>query len=110
MDRRELRTILGNWNIGDLVSLRQATKGVVNVNWIVKTTKGRYVLKGVAQFAEACALEFEMKYLIFLKEHGCDEVQGSLFGLPVTGSEFAQSLDDAGPALQFPLPVSRRVH
>jgi len=46
----------------------------------------------------------------FLKEHGCDEVQGSLFGLPVTGLEFAQSLDDAGPTLRFTLPVQRRVH
>ena len=47
---------------------------------------------------------------IFLKEHGCDEVQGSLFGLPVTGLEFAQSLDDAGPTLRYTLPVQRRVH
>jgi len=46
----------------------------------------------------------------FLREHGCDEVQGSLFGLPVSGSEFARSLDDAGPSLLFPLPAPRRVH
>jgi len=77
MDRREFETILGNWDVGDVVSLRQATKGVVNVNWVVKTTKGRYILKGVAQFAEADAVEFEMDYLIFLREHGFP------YGIPV---------------------------
>ncbi|MGD0128768.1 MAG: EAL domain-containing protein [Terriglobia bacterium] len=62
---------------------------------------------GIRVVAEG--IETESQFA-FLKEHGCDEVQGSLLGLPVTGSEFAQSLDDAGPALQFPLPVQRRVH
>jgi diguanylate cyclase (GGDEF)-like protein len=62
---------------------------------------------GIRVVAEG--IETESQFA-FLKEHGCDEVQGSLLGLPVTGSEFAQSLDDAGPALQFPLPAQRRVH
>jgi Ser/Thr protein kinase RdoA (MazF antagonist) len=69
MNRRELETILENWDVGDLVSFRQATMGLVNVNWVVKTTKGRYILKRVSQSAEAGALEFEMNYLTFLKEH-----------------------------------------
>jgi homoserine kinase type II len=77
MDRRELETILANWDVGELVSFRQATSGVVNVNWVVKTTKGRYVLKRVAQFAETGAVEFEMNYLTFLKEHGFP------YGVPV---------------------------
>ena len=62
---------------------------------------------GIRVVAEGVETESQFA---FLKEHGCDEVQGTLFGLPVTGSEFAQSLDEAGPSLRFSLPIPRRVH
>jgi diguanylate cyclase (GGDEF)-like protein/PAS domain S-box-containing protein len=62
---------------------------------------------GIRVVAEGVETESQFD---FLKEHGCDEVQGTLFGLPVTGSEFAQSLDAAGPSLRFSLPIPRRVH
>jgi homoserine kinase type II len=70
MGTQELEAILENWDVGELISFNQTTKGVVNVNWDVKTAKGRYILKRCALFAEANALEFEMNYLTFLKEHG----------------------------------------
>ena len=41
MDIKSVETILGNWDVGDLVNFRQATKGVLNVNWVVKTVKGK---------------------------------------------------------------------
>jgi EAL domain-containing protein (putative c-di-GMP-specific phosphodiesterase class I) len=62
---------------------------------------------GIRVVAEGVETESQ---LAFLKQHGCDEVQGTLLGQPVTGSEFAQSLDAAGPSLRFPLPIPRRVH
>jgi EAL domain-containing protein (putative c-di-GMP-specific phosphodiesterase class I) len=62
---------------------------------------------GIRVVAEGVETESQ---LAFLNEHGCDEVQGILFGMPVAGSEFAQSLDEAGPSLRFPLPILRRVH
>jgi homoserine kinase type II len=70
MDRKSIETILENWDVGNLVSFKQAMKGVVNVNWIVKTKKGKYVLRMVAPSTEATALQFEMNYLTFLKDHG----------------------------------------
>jgi homoserine kinase type II len=70
MDSREIRKLLENWDIGDLVSRRQASKGVVNVNWILKTAKGKFVLREVAQFMSAGDLRFGLDYLTHLKEHG----------------------------------------
>jgi len=70
MDKREVEMLLKNLDIGDLISYRQAREGVVNVNWILKTTKGRYVLREVARFTTTNDLKFELYYLTYLKEHG----------------------------------------
>jgi homoserine kinase type II len=70
MDKREVETLLKNWDIGDLASYRQAREGVVNVNWILKTTKERYVLREVARFTMTNDLKFELYYLTYLREHG----------------------------------------
>ena len=69
MDKREIRELLSNWTIGELVSCRQARKGVVNINWIIKTTQGKYVLRKVAHFTKIENLKFEVDYLTYLKEH-----------------------------------------
>jgi len=69
MNRREIKMLLENWDIGELVSCRQAEKGVVNINWIVKTTQGKYVLRKVVHFTKVEDLEFELDYLTYLKEH-----------------------------------------
>ncbi len=69
MDKREIKTLLDNWDIGELVSSRQARKGVVNINWIVKTSRGKYVLRKVTQFTRISDLKFELNYLTYLKEH-----------------------------------------
>jgi len=93
MNRKNIEIILRNWDTGDLVSLRQATKGVVNINWVIKTAKGKYVLRRVAQLAEPDALEFEMNYLVFLKE------QGFPYEIPVPmrmrNGEFVTMLEDS---------------
>ena len=70
MNKREIEALLKNWDIGKLVSHRQARKGVVNINWILKTTKGRYVLRKVAQFVASSGLKFELDYLTYLRENG----------------------------------------
>lgn len=70
MDKREIEALLKNWDIGDLISHKQTRKGVVNINWVLKTTKGRYVLRKVAQFTSTGDLRFGLDYLAYLKEHG----------------------------------------
>jgi homoserine kinase type II len=69
MNKREIETVLENWNIGELISYRKARKGVVNINWIVKTTLGKYVLRKVTHFTKIEDLKFEVNYLTYLKEH-----------------------------------------
>jgi homoserine kinase type II len=70
LNRTEIKTLLENWDIGELVSYRRAEKGVVNINWIVKTTQGKYVLRRVVHFTTVKDLEFELDYLTYLKEQG----------------------------------------
>jgi homoserine kinase type II len=69
MDKREIKTILENWDIGELVSCRLAEKGVVNINWIIKTTRGKYILRKVVHVTKVGDLEFELDYMTYLKEH-----------------------------------------
>ena len=69
MDKREMKTLLENWDIGKLISCRQAEKGVVNINWIIKTAQGKYVLRKITHFTKAEDLKFELNYLTYLKEH-----------------------------------------
>jgi homoserine kinase type II len=70
MDKQEIESLLEKWDIGKLVSCRQARKGVVNVNWIVNTKRGKYVLRKIAQFTNTADLRFEFSYLSYLKKYG----------------------------------------
>ncbi|MGD0494850.1 MAG: phosphotransferase [Candidatus Bathyarchaeia archaeon] len=70
MDKKEIETLLEHWDIGDFISYEQATRGVVNINWILETTKSRYVLKQVSRFVRTSDLGFELSYLTYLKDHG----------------------------------------
>jgi len=69
MDKRDIKALLDNWDIGELISCRQAEKGVVNINWIVKTVQGKYVLRKIMHITKIKDLEFELNYLTYLKEH-----------------------------------------
>jgi len=69
MDQREIETLLENWNIGKLVSCREAERGVVNINWVVKTSQGKYVLRKITHFTRIEDLRFELNYLTYLQEH-----------------------------------------
>jgi Ser/Thr protein kinase RdoA (MazF antagonist) len=70
MRSREITRLIDRWDVGNLISRRRAEKGVVNVNWIVKTTKGKYVLRKVTHVKDVDDLNFELDYLTYLKEHG----------------------------------------
>jgi len=56
---------------------------------------------GIRVVAEGVETEAQFS---FLKEHGCDEVQGYLFSPAVSAPEFVQFLDNAGLAMRLPLP------
>jgi len=68
LSKTQIKKILENWNVGEVVSFKKAFKGVVNHNWIVNTTKGKYVLRGVAFFKKLSELNFELRCLNYLKK------------------------------------------
>jgi len=59
-----------HWDLGKIISYKRATKGVVNTNWIIKTTNGKYVLRRVLNERKIAELKFELKYLEYLKDKG----------------------------------------
>lgn len=64
----DVKKVLTNWDIGDIITFKKAEKGVSNHNWVIKTTKGKYILRKVRQDRKLSELKFELKYLDYLKE------------------------------------------
>jgi len=67
--RYDPRRILSNWKIGNIVSIRKLEAGVVNQNWLVRTSSGQYILRRVV-FETPHELRFELGYLRYLKARG----------------------------------------
>lgn len=61
---------MSNWNIGNILSYKKAIEGAVNYNWIIKTTKGKYLLRKLHMGVKEKNINFEMKYLNYLKKKG----------------------------------------
>ncbi len=62
----ELKEIVDLWDIGELLSSKNLKKGVVNTNWIIKTSSGRYILRKLGSNKKPLELGFEFKYLDYL--------------------------------------------
>lgn len=70
MEKQEIKELISLWNIGNLISYKQAKKGVVNINYIINTTKGRYILRKVGSKKNLKGINFELNYLDYLKKKG----------------------------------------
>lgn len=70
LSKKELIIILNNWNINRIISYNKATKGESNHNWIVKTSKGKFILRRAPNFRKLKDLRFELTYLTQLKKTG----------------------------------------
>ena len=70
MNARTTR-IISKWPVGSPFSCELAKEGMSNINWVINTTKGNYVLRKVTHLRDE-DLNFELKYLSYLKEHGFD--------------------------------------
>lgn len=68
MEKQKLKEVLSSWDIGEVLSFKKAKKGVVNTNWIVKTKKGKYVLRKITE-KKISELIFELNYLNYLKNN-----------------------------------------
>ncbi len=63
------RDAISAWNIGQVVSSTPVKRGEVSHNYIIKTLKGKYVLRQVSHSHHKTTsdLEFELAYLDYLK-------------------------------------------
>ncbi len=66
--RYDARRILLNWQVGKVIALRGIESGVVNQNWLVKDTKGEFILRRLT-FATLEDLRFELNYLRYLRTY-----------------------------------------
>ncbi len=66
--RKDLNAILEAYGITPH-SCTKTARGLVNYNWIVDAGKNKYILRG-SRFKKRKELEFEIKYLNYLKTHG----------------------------------------
>jgi len=69
MEKEKIEDIVSDWDIGKIISYQKAKKGVCNTNWILKTTKGKYILRNLAKFKKRGELKFELNYLNYLKKN-----------------------------------------
>src|SRR5690348_16462163 len=68
----DVKDAASSWNIGKIVTCRRATRGVINNNFILRTSGGKYVLRQVSHTHHRTSreLEFELAYLDHLKHAG----------------------------------------
>ncbi len=69
LSKKEIKEILNNWNLGKLESIEKIESGVVNHNWLVKSSEGQFILRRIRKDKKIDELEFELFYLNCLKEN-----------------------------------------
>ena len=77
LTNKEIKEVLKNWNIRDIKKIKKAEKGVVNHNWIIKTSEDEYILRGLSEDKKIKGLKFELNYINNLKKDGFP------YGLPI---------------------------
>jgi Ser/Thr protein kinase RdoA (MazF antagonist) len=64
--------VVSAWNIGQVAACRLVKRGEVNRNFILTTSRGKYILREVSHIHHKSPsdLEFELAYLHYLKAAG----------------------------------------
>ena len=69
LTHQRINELLNNWEIGKVKSINKVKNaGIVNHNWIIKTSFKKYVLRKTSQFKKENDIKFELKYLSYLKD------------------------------------------
>ena len=63
---REAKDAVSAWYIGRVINARYVRQGEVNHNFVIGTSKGKYVLRQAAHHRTSAELEFELAYLDYL--------------------------------------------
>ena len=67
----DLARLLAHYDVGDLVSVKGIAEGVSNSNWLVETTKGRFILTMYERRIDTRQLPFFLGLLDHLAAGGC---------------------------------------
>jgi len=67
----ELAALIGEYDVGELVSAKGIAEGVSNSNWLVETTQGRFILTMYERRIELADLPFFLGLLDHLAARGC---------------------------------------
>ncbi|MBU1136518.1 MAG: phosphotransferase [Nanoarchaeota archaeon] len=68
MEKQKLNELISLWDIGEILTFKKATEGAVNYNYIIKTSKGKYILRKFCAEHGINNINFEMSYLNYLSE------------------------------------------
>lgn len=68
LTKKEVQKLLKNWKINALISYKKTREGIVNHNWIIKTPKEKYILRGTSKDRKENELLFELHFLTQLKK------------------------------------------
>lgn len=66
-----LAALIGEYDVGELVSAKGIAEGVSNSNWLVETTAGRFILTMYERRIDTAELPFFLGLLDHLAENGC---------------------------------------
>ena len=66
-----LAALIGEYDVGELVSAKGIAEGVSNSNWLVETTAGRFILTMYERRIDIAELPFFLGLLDHLAESGC---------------------------------------
>ena len=67
----DLARLIAEYDVGELVSAKGIAEGVSNSNWLIETTRGRYILTMYERRIDIAQLPFFLGLLDHLAEHGC---------------------------------------
>ncbi|MFW9929710.1 MAG: phosphotransferase [Candidatus Thorarchaeota archaeon] len=68
--KKLISTLALEWDISIITNVKDTDQGVVNINWILNTDNGKYILKQVEQTRKESNIHFEFDYLLYLKNTG----------------------------------------
>ena len=67
----DLAALIGEYNVGELVSAKGIAEGVSNSNWLIETTAGRFILTMYERRIELSDLPFFLDLMDHLSAKGC---------------------------------------
>ncbi|QPC99350.1 homoserine kinase [Qipengyuania soli] len=67
----DLAQLIACYDVGDLVSAKGIAEGVSNSNWLVETTRGRFILTMYERRIDTAELPFFLGLLDHLSDHAC---------------------------------------